>query len=255
VIRGFIWYAFYFILFSILTVGLIIPFYVIFLLIAFSPASEKLWRWVNGIRPLRLASEKERLTPLLEEVYKAYSKKVKKKNAKNAKLFIQESMSINAFAFGNETLVLTKGSLDLLSDDALKGLIAHELAHFHCLDTKWALFAYVANFPMSFLMKKLRQIDSTLKDGLLRFLFGIIFGFFRLMEFIGDLVLMYHSRKREYEADALALIYGYGEELAGVLIQLYQISMEKPKSVGEMLKATHPAITKRVEKLEAILYK
>ena len=216
-IRGFIWYAFYFILFSILTVGLIIPFYVIFLLIAFSPASEKLWCWVNGIRPLRLASEKERLIPLLEEVYKAYSKKVKKKNAKNAKLFIQESMSINAFAFGNETLVLTKGSIDLLSCEALKGLIAHELAHFHNLDTKRALFAYVVNFPMSFLMKKLRQIDSTLKDGLFRFLFGMIFAFFRLMEFIGDLVLMYHSRQREYEADSLAEKWGYGEELAGVL--------------------------------------
>jgi len=250
VVRGFIWYAFYFILFSILSVGLVIPFYIIFLLIAFSPASEKLWRWVNGIRPLRLMSEKERLTPLLEEVYKAYSKKVRKKNAKNAKLFVQESMSINAFAFGNETLVLTKGSIDLLSDEALKGLIAHELAHFHNLDTKGALFAYVANFPMSYLMKKLRQIDSTLKDGLFRFIFSVIFAFFRFIEFIGDLILMYHSRRKEFEADMLAEKWGYGEELTGVLIQLYQISMEKPKSVMEMLKATHPHITKRIEKLE-----
>jgi len=252
-IRGLIWYAFYFVLFSILTVGLIIPFYVIFLLIALMPVSENLWRWVNGIRPLRLASEKERLTPLLEEVYESYLKKVTKSHAKRVGLFIQESMSINAFAFGRETLVLTKGSIDLLSDEALKGLIAHELAHFHNHDTKRALFAYVANFPMSFLMKKLRQIDSTLKDGLFRFLFGIIFGFFRLMEFIGDLILMHHSRQQEYKADALALRYGYGEELAGVLIQLYQISMEKPKSVGEMLKATHAPITKRIERLESSL--
>ena len=252
-IRGVIWYAFYFILFSVLTAGLIIPFYVFFLLLAFSPVAEKLWRWVNGIRPLRLMSEKERLIPLFEEVYSvAYPENSRHSNIK---IHIQESMNINAFAFGRETLVLTKGSIDLLSDDALKGLIVHELAHFHNYDTFGMLFTCVANFPMSFLMKKLHQIDNTLGDGLARFLFTIIFAFFRLIEFIGDLILMYHSRQKEYEADAFALKYGYGEELTGVLIQLYQISMEKPKSVREMLKSTHPPITKRIEALEIVLYR
>jgi len=47
-----------------------------------------------------------------------------------------------------------------------------------------------------------------------------------------------------------ALECGYGMELAEVLTQIYQVSMEKPKSVKEMMRATHPHVTKRVERLE-----
>ena len=254
-----IWYAFYFLLFSLITAGFIIPFYILFLFLAFLPLSEQLWRWATGIRPLRLMAEKERLNPIFQDVYNAYSyavyaKEGKITHAQNLKLYIQETMNINAFAFGRETLVLTKGSIDLLDDEALKGLIAHEIAHFHNHDTTGALFSYVANFPISILMKKLRKINSTLEDGFIRFFFNIIYGFFRAIEFLGDLILMHHSRKREYKADMFALKFGYGKELAEVLIQLYQISMEKPQTIGEMMRATHPPITKRIERLEVTLY-
>jgi len=245
---------FYFFLFASFTLGAIIPFYLFFIFLAFLPISEKLWRWVTGIRPLRIKAEKERLIPLFEEVYKAYSKGKKSRHTKNIKLYIQESMSINAFAFGRETLVLTKGSIDMLSDEELKGIMAHELAHFHNYDAIGALFAYVANLPMTLLMKKLRQINSRLDDGIVKFFFNAIFLFFRLIEFAGDIIVMYHSRRREYGADSLALKWGYGEELAGALIHMYQISMEKPKSIGEMVRSTHPPITKRIEALEDILY-
>jgi len=50
------------------------------------------------------------------------------------------------------------------------------------------------------------------------------------------------------------LKFGYGKELAEVLIQIYQIGVEKPQTVGEMLRATHPPITKRIERLEVTLY-
>lgn len=249
-----VWFVFHLFLFGMLTGGLIMPVYIIFFLVAFMPVSEKLWRWSIGIRPLRLKAERDRLIPLFDEVYSAYRHEEMVKHTENIKLYIQESMSINAFAFGRETLVLTKGVVDLLSDEDIKGLIAHELAHFHHYDTMGALFTYVANFPMSLLMKKLRQIDSTLGDGIAKFFFNIIFGFFRLIEFVGELILMSHSRKQEYVADMSALKWGYGEELAGMLIHLYQLSMEKPKSIREMIKMTHPPITKRIEQLEYWIY-
>jgi len=250
----FIWYVFYFIVFVTMTGGAIIPIYIIFFLIAFLPASERLWRWVSGVRPLRIRAEKERLMPLFEEIYNAYVEKEKATHTRKIKLYIQESMTINAFAFGRETLVLTKGSIDLLNDEALKGMIAHELGHFHNSDTKWALFAYVANFPITILLKKLRKINNGLDTGLFKFVFNVAFIFFLLVEFIGDLILMHNSREQEYQSDMLAMKWGYGEELAGALIQLYQISMEKPKSVGEMIKATHPPITKRIERLEVLVH-
>jgi len=250
-----IWYLFYLGLFGVLTAGAIIPLYIIFFLIAFLPASEQLWRWVSGVRPLRIRAEKERLIPLFREVCNSYAMvEEETTHTRNVKLYIQESMSINAFAFGRETLVLTKGSIDLLSDEALKGIITHELGHFHNYDTGRALFAYVANFPIALIMKKLRQINNALDTGMVKFLLNVVFLFFLLVEFIGDLILMHHIREQEYQADMLALKWGYGEELAGALIQLYQISMEKPKSIKEMIKATHPPITKRIERLETALY-
>jgi len=250
-----VWFGFYFLLFGILTGGSIIIFYAIFLMLAFSNAGERLWRWVSGIRPLRLNAERERLIPLFDEVYDEYKTNTRRINRyrHQINLYIQETMDINAFAFGKETLVLTKGSIDLLSDEAIKGLMAHELAHFHNGDTARSLFAYVANLPLSMLMKKLRKIDSTLESGFIRFVFSIFFAIFRFIEFLGDLILMRHSREQEYKADMLALEWGCGEELAGALIQLYQISMEKPKAVKDMLLASHPPLTMRIEWLEAIL--
>jgi len=55
-------------------------------------------------------------------------------------------MTINAFAFGKSTLVLTRGSLELLNDDCLKGLIVHEFGHFSHRDTEAILLTTVSNF-------------------------------------------------------------------------------------------------------------
>jgi len=204
-----IWLVFYFILIGFLTLGFSAPFYLLFFALALLPKSERIWRWVTGIRPLRIRAEKERLIPLLEEVRNScHVKKKRKRQIQNINIYIQESMSINAFAFGRETLVLTKGSVDLLSDDALKGLIAHELGHFYNYDAMTTLFVYIANFPLIWLMKQLRKIDDILGSGLGRLLFSIIFAFFRFIEFLGDLILMHRSRAQEYKADALALKWG-----------------------------------------------
>ena len=63
------WFLFYFVFFSVITVGIAIPFFVVTTIIAFSKLAEKLWRSVSGVRPLRLKSEKDRLAPLFMEVY------------------------------------------------------------------------------------------------------------------------------------------------------------------------------------------
>jgi len=223
-----------------------------------------------GVRPLRLNQEKERLLPLFEEVY-TKAKKKPRKNAKeiynplpsniNIKLYIQESMDINAFAFGRSTLVLTKGSTLLLNDDNLKGLIAHELGHFANRDTFYALCASIANLPMSLSLRLLSiartKMEESGKSSLaVRVVRGFIDMFyygFKGVEFVGDLIIMHSRRRSEYEADLYAHKLKYGAELAEVLTQIYQISMEKPKSVGEMVRASHPHLTKRVERLEGVV--
>ena len=202
------WFLFYFILFSVATLGIAIPFYVITVILAFTPIAEKLWRWVTGVRPLRLHSEKERLLPLFKEVYiGAYE--ANPKLSKGIKLYIKEDMSINAFAFGKSTLILTRGSLELLNDDCLKGLIAHEFGHFSHRHTEAILLARVSNFYVSFIISKLTDLKNRLDleskagiaNGFLKWIVDIIYYLWKATDFIGELIVMHRSRENEYLAD------------------------------------------------------
>jgi len=266
----FFWFAFYFVTFWLITrlithenmISFIIIFSVYTVLILFSlcnPA-EKLWRLVNGVRPLRIRYEKLRLLPLFKEVYlEAYQ--ANNYLSKEIKLFIQENMDINAFAFGRETLVLTRGSIELLNDDCLKGLIAHELGHFSHGDTIMALIMSVGNLFVSLFMTLLTNIKTSIDSnqggiimGLIKFVFDVIFYIFKSIEFIANLTIMYANRQHEYQADLFALKCGFGLEMASVLIEIYKTLFEKPQSIKEMINSAHPHITKRIERLEKFLY-
>jgi len=239
---------------------LILPFYLVSFVIVSCPFAESFWRMISGVRPLRIKKEKKRLNPLFEEVY-GQALKFDNDLSDNIEIFIQENMSINALAYGGGTLVLTKGSIDLLSDDCLKGLIAHELGHFSNRDTTTALFMSIGNLPMTLLMKFLTEtktkIDEATKRaaimGLFKIAFDGIYYIFRGIELIGELIIMPRRRQSEYDADIYAVECGYGSELAEALTQIYEISTEKPQSVKELIKSTHPSITKRVENIEGYL--
>ena len=166
-------------------------------------------------------------------------------------------MSINAFAFGSGTLVLTRGSISLLNDECLKGLIAHELGHFSHGDTIAALLTAIGNFPMTFIIEKLYDLKNKCDNksnglimGCFKALYDGIYYLFKGTHFIGGLVLSFISRKQEYTADRFALACGFGKELAEVLIEIYEVSVSKPQSVKEQLNNTHPPITMRIERLE-----
>ena len=255
------WFLFYFVLFSVLTFGVVLIFYLITVPLAFSPFAEILWRSISGVRPLRLHREKERLLPLFKEVYLS-AVQVEPDLSRKIRLYIKEDMSINAYSFGKRTLVLTRGSVEMLGDDELKGLIAHEFGHFAHYDTQAILFATVGNLLMSVIMKLLADVRKQYEDkeklGILqsafKAIFDLIYYVFRGIGFIGDLILMNVSREHEYLADIFAIHCGYAGELTNVLLGIYEMSVEKPQSVKEQLRKTHPPITIRIERLEKVLY-
>jgi len=254
-------FLFFWLLFGFSAVGFwfLLIIFSVSVVLAYSPYAEVLWRFLSGVRPLRLRTEKERLIPLFEEVYQNILN-ISPNTPRNIKLYIDESLDINAFAFGYETLIITRGALSL-NDDCLKGLIAHELGHFTKGDTKRALVGAVSNLPMSGLMKGLNRIDYKLEVaskktpfiGVFKFIFSIFFALFRFVDFTSNLISMSDSRAKEYNADYFAFECGYGEEMAGVLNEIYQMTIVKPESIKEQLKATHPPITKRIEELEKYL--
>jgi len=253
-----VWFLFYVLLFSILTGGIMLIFFCVTLLIALTPTAENLWRRVVGVRPLRLKSEKERLLPLFKEVYQG-AVKTNDRLSRGIKLYIKEDMTINAFAFGKSTLVLTRGSIELLNDECLKGLIAHEFGHFSHKHTEALLFFTVANLPMSFIIRKLTNVKNhfdskpnrnTIITGGIRAVFELMYYFFKAIDFIGELILMSMSRQSEYSADKFSSSSGFGSDLTDALLEIYSVSISKPQSVKEQLRSTHPHITLRIERLE-----
>ncbi|MCL2838172.1 MAG: M48 family metalloprotease [Oscillospiraceae bacterium] len=259
------WFAFYFTIFWLILGGTGQAFmwvsiiYISSILFALSPMAESLWRGVSKVRPIRTESERNRLMPLFEDVYRQAIEN-DPRLSRNITLYIQENMEINAFAFGRGTLALTKGSIELLSDESLKGLIAHEFGHFSHFDTMVSLIAYVGNVFMSLILKFIRGIANILlfivrgKDSIYTLVFKVLYyiieGIYRFIMFIGDLILMSVSREHEYMADNFAHKCGFGDELADVLSQIHQFSTSSPESVIEQLRSTHPPLTRRIERLE-----
>lgn len=255
-----IWFLLYIITFSLITGGIALYFYVPAIILAIMPDAEVIWRIVVGVRPLRLKSEKERLLPLFKEVYlKAYS--TNPNISKRIKLFIKEDMTVNAFAFGRCTMVITRGSIELLNDECLKGLMAHEFGHFASKHTEAVLLFTVANLPMSFIMRKLTNAKNKFDQsknrrsvivGGFRMIVDTLYYIFKSIDFIGEIILMSSSRKSEYIADSFAVKAGVGKELCDVLTEIYKVSIEKPQSVREQFRSTHPHITLRIEQLEKV---
>jgi len=248
------WFLFYVLPISLITDGIALIFYAITVSFAFSPVAENLWRRVAGVRPLRIKSEKERLLPLFKEVYQG-AIKANPKLSKDIKLYIKEDMTINAFAFGKSTLVLTKGSTLHLNDECLKGLIAHEFGHFSYKHTDALLLFTVANLPMSFIIRKLTDVKDHFDNNKRRSLIigslcDFLYYLFKGLDFLGDLILMHSSRKNEYTADEFSVKSGFGKELTDVLIEVYGVSVSEPQSVKEQLRSTHPHVTLRIEQLE-----
>jgi len=252
-----IWILFYAILLWLMLSGLMLGRYEIsftFLLllyficfsIASLPEAELIWRAFQGVREIATNREKERLLPLFKEVYEE-AKKVDKDLFKDIKLFIKDTMEINAFAFGQRTLVITKGSINLLSDDDLKGLMAHELGHFSNYDTVAIVFSSVSNIIMESFLRFLCWITRPIK-----FINNFFIGIHKGLVFIGDLILMDCSRKHEFLADNFASKCGYGENLTSTLYQFYETSMSEPTKFIEQLRSTHPPLVNRIEKLEEL---
>ncbi len=233
--------------------------YAVSIAFALSPVAESLWRSVSGARTLATEVERNRLLPLFDEVYEE-ALNANPNLSKNISLYIQEDMDINAFAFGRATLVLTRGCVELLSDDCLKGLMAHEFGHFSHFDTVMILVSAVGNIFMSLLMKLIYGVARLLlfivrnKDAIYTVVFKgayyVVMGIYKAILFIGDLILMSVSRAHEYMADAFASRCGYRRELLEALYQIHQVSIQSPEGIIEQLRSTHPPLPQRIRQLE-----
>jgi heat shock protein HtpX len=189
------------------------------------------------------------------------------------KLYVIPEESPNAFATGRNpshaSVAFTAGVLELLSDNELEGVIAHELGHVLHRDILISSIAATIASAITMLARMAfifgGRSDDDRRGGALSGLFMLI-----LAPIAAMLIQMAISRTREYSADAAAAKYAgtpYG--LVSALRKLESWSKRIPMdaspatahmfiikpSSGQFLMrlfSTHPATEQRIARLEAM---
>ena len=174
----------------------------------------------------------------------------------------------NAFATGrspkNSAVAVTAGIMKRLSEDELRGVISHELAHIRNRDVLIQSIAATIGGAITYLAYMLLWFggDDESPLGLIGALALVI-----LAPIAASLIQLAVSRQREYSADATgAEISGNPESLASALLRLEESAKEIPMQVNQAaeplyivkpfsgggiaaLFSTHPPIEERVRRL------
>jgi len=183
-------------------------------------------------------------------------------------LYVIPQAAPNAFATGRSpskaAVAVTAGITQLLSEDELRGVIAHELAHIKSRDTLTQAIAATIGGAITYIGHMFFFFGSG-SDSPLSLVGSLLMVL--LAPIAALLIQMGISRQREYAADATgAQISGNPESLASALLRLEEGSKAIPMEVnsateclyivkplsGEGLAgmfSTHPPIEERVRRL------
>ena len=194
--------------------------------------------FVSGARPLKTKKEKAYLEPLFDEV-SGHISKVK------LRLYIVNDFSINAFAIGTRTIAITKGAINGLSEEQLKGLIAHEVGHIYYAHTMGEALATFGNGIFSLI-----KIFSKLLIWLMSGLGNNSVNNKKRSHPITIFFNAAKSRKNEHEADHYAMRIGYGNKLLSVLYMLDDIIPDGYIDLKQHTVRTHPYLYDRIAMLE-----
>jgi heat shock protein HtpX len=184
------------------------------------------------------------------------------------KLYMIPSDQPNAFATGRNpkhaAVAVTSGITKLLSEDELRGVISHELAHVRNRDILTQSVAAAIGTVITWIAYMLVWFggDDDSPVGLIGSL-----ALFILAPISASLIQLAISRQREYSADATgAQICGNPESLASALLRLEEGAKAMPMQVNQAteplyivkpfsgggiagLFSTHPPIEERVRRL------
>jgi heat shock protein HtpX len=209
-----------------------------------------------------------------KEEYKDYYRLVESltiaSNLPMPKLYVMDSLQINAFASGRDpkhaVVCVTKGALEKLERRELEGVLAHELSHIANYDIRFVtlvsvLVGMVAIISQIFLRSLWFRDNDNNKNGAIFLLIGIVLAI--LAPIAVQLIQMSISRKREFMADATAVKFTRNPQ--GLIKALEKIGKENKNPEKKVSKAlapmffsnpfskltsTHPELSKRIEVLK-----
>jgi heat shock protein HtpX len=224
--------------------------------------SDKLALKMSGAKPIE-ESEAPRLYQIMREL-------TTRAGLPMPRLYMIPQDQPNAFATGRDpkhsAVAVTEGITRLLSEDELRGVLAHELAHVKHRDILIQSVAATIGAAITYLGYMLMwfgggdENDSPL--GIVAALAMVL-----LAPIAATIIQLSISRQREYAADAGgAAICGNPESLASALLRLEQGAAAMPMQVNQAaeplyivkpfrgggfssLFSTHPPIEERVRRL------
>ena len=144
----------------------------------------------------------------------------------------------NAFVFGRTnktaTLTLTQGLLNTLTEEEVKGVIAHEIGHIKHNDM--VIMTVISVIPIiAYFIARGTLFRRSRGSGGMAILFGVgAFGVY----FITNLWILYFSRLREYHADNFAGYQVKPSVLANALAKItYGLSLQKQEKTNSLLRS------------------
>jgi len=210
----------------------------------------------------------------LPRVYDTVERLTQKIGIPMPKIYVIPSDSPNAFATGRNpshaSVAVTQGILNLLNDEELEGVLAHELGHVNNRDILISSVAATIAGAITYLAQVAKwgmifggvERDDRDRGGGLASLLMLF-----LAPLAAMLIQLWVSRTREYQADASGAHYtGNPYALASALAKLDAYSRRLPMqatpstahlfiiqpllgmSLGSLF-STHPPIAKRIERL------
>jgi heat shock protein HtpX len=185
------------------------------------------------------------------------------------RVYIMQEAQPNAFATGrnpkNSAVAVTAGIMKRLSEDELRGVIAHELAHIRNRDVLLQSVASAIGASITYLGYMLLWFGGDEDSGPLGLVASLAMVI--LAPLAATLIQLSISRQREYSADATgAEICGNPESLASALLRLEEGAKAIPMQVNQAAEplyivkpfrgsgiaamfSTHPPIEERVRRL------
>lgn len=190
------------------------------------------------------------------------------------RVYIMNDPSPNAFATGRDpkhsAVCVTSGLLDIMDDQELQGVLAHELGHVKNYDIRVSMVAFALTAIISLIADIMIRLtffggERDRENNQLFLLLGIVAAI--LAPIVAMLIQLAVSRQREYLADATgALTTRYPEGLASALMKIKQtarparhqntatahmffVNPLKAHSITNLF-STHPPIDDRIARLQ-----
>jgi heat shock protein HtpX len=192
-------------------------------------------------------------------------------------VYIMDDPSPNAFATGRDpnhsAVCVTQGLLDMMNDDELQGVLAHELSHIKNYDIRVNMVAFALSAVISLLADIIIRLvwfrgnDREGENNQIFLILGIVAAV--LAPIVALFIQLAISRQREYLADASgALTTRYPEGLASALEKigangsslkvqntatshLFFANPLKKHGISNLF-STHPPIEDRIKRLRSM---